>query len=237
MISDSQNKALLIVAEKAAESRDWLLFAEYCRLREKGLRKQAFEKMSAFLKEFREFSFERKKNFADFIFRLADSVPDADYGPLPTPLSAELKPVLLEWTEHESRDSNPFRWMGRYGGDFSYLDKALEIDPTDDKARIIIIGHFLDIIWHSTHHLPHYYIGDPRKTLKNAARARAHIEKLTDKESQELWRQELDSSLRLVLSYVDWRKSESDLDFKTWGEKNIRDFDSGIKAFYYDQNE
>jgi len=37
MISEDQNKALLLVAEKTRQVEEWRKYAEYCTLREKGL--------------------------------------------------------------------------------------------------------------------------------------------------------------------------------------------------------
>ena len=236
MIAQSQNKALLYVAERAAVKPDWRFFAEYCRLREEGLRKKSFEKLSLFLQDYQDFSFAQKKEFANFIFDLAENIEDADYGPLPHQLQLELKNTLVTWTEKETKNTNPFRWLGKFFRKYEFVEKALEINSSDDKARVFLIERIIyDTICHSTHHLPDYYIGDPKDDLESADLAESYIEKLTDISTKEFWLSELDASLKLVKSYINWVESNSNLDFKTWGEANNRHFDSGIKAYYYDE--
>jgi hypothetical protein len=49
MITRSQNAACLAVAEEADKVPAWKNYAQYCRLREQGLRKQAFARMDLFI--------------------------------------------------------------------------------------------------------------------------------------------------------------------------------------------
>lgn len=50
MISKSQNKALLTIAKITTKEPAWQAYADYCLDREKGLRKQVFTKLSAFIR-------------------------------------------------------------------------------------------------------------------------------------------------------------------------------------------
>ncbi len=235
MIAESQNQALLNVAEKALLNPLWSNYSEYCKLREKGLRKQSFEKLNIFIENFKLFTFKQKTEFVVFIYELAESVEDADYGPLPHQLSIELKEILITWTEKEFNDSRPFRWLGRVFNEYDYINKALDINPQDDKARVFLIDRLSYGISYSTHHLPDYYIGEPAEDLQQAVLAKQHIAQLTDQEEKHHWNQELETELELVKSYSDWKNSGSSLDFKNWAKQNQRKHNSGITAYYYDQ--
>lgn len=235
MISKSQNNALLIVAERIALDPLWSDYGEYCLLREKGLRKQLFVKLEEFINSFKSFSFEQKKEFTEFIFELAENVEDADYGPLPYQMSIELKKVLLTWIKKDSNDSRPFRWMARFFHKYDFIDKALEINPQDEKARILLISIYISHIWNSTHHLPDFYIGEPEEDLKEAIIIKQHINQLVDGKEKNYWSQELETELELVKSFSEWKESNSSLNFQSWAKQNQRKFDSGIVAYYYEK--
>jgi hypothetical protein len=235
MIAQSQNQALLVSAEKSSLNPLWSNYSEYCQLREKGLRRQSFEKLNIFIERFRSFTFEQKTEFAIFIYELAENIEDADYGPLPHQLAIELREVLIAYTEKESNDSRPFRWLAKFFNEYHYINKALDINPLDDKARVFLIDRLSYGISYSTHHLPDYYIGEPEQDLQQANLAKQHIARLTDCEEKHYWNQEIETELELVKSYSDWKNSDSSLDFKSWAKQNQRKFDSGISAYYYDK--
>lgn len=235
MISKSQNNALLIVAEKTSLNPLWSDYSDFCLLREKGLRKQSFVKLGEFINSFKSFTFEQKKEFASVICELAENVEEAHYGPLPNQISVELKDVLLAWAEKDFRDGRPFRWLAKFFHKFEYLDKALDINPQDDKARIFLINSLISEIWDSTHHLPDFYIGEPDENLQKGRLAKQHIEKLTDNKQRDYWKQELETELELVESYVNWKNSGNTIDFQNWAKQNQKKYDSGITAYYYDK--
>lgn len=235
MISNSQNNALLLVAAVAKKNSLWIDYADYCIMREEGLRKQSFEKLNLFINKFKSFTIDQQIEFVKFIYEFAESVKDADYGPLPQPLTIELKKILLIWTEKEKMNSSPFRWLGKYFYEYEYINKALEINPKDDKARSHAINRLLNAINYSTHHLPDYYIGNPKDDLHNAEIAKQHIEKLVDEQIKKYWAKELIDELALVHSYADWENSKTEIDFQTWAKQNNKKFDSGVKAYYYDE--
>jgi len=237
MISNSQNRALLMVAALAKKNSLWIDYADYCMMREQGLRKQSFEKLHLFINKFKSFTIDHQIEFVNFIYELAESVKDADYGPLPQPLTIELKKVLLIWVEKEKINRKPFRWLGKYFYEYGcdYLDKALEINPQDDKARSLIINRLLRAINYSTHHLPDYYIDNPQDDLHDAEIAKQHIEKLVEERIKKYWAKALIDVLALVHSYVDWENSKTQIDFQTWAKQNNREFDSGVKTCYYNK--
>lgn len=233
MIADSQNKALLIVAEKAKLVEKWNKYYHYCILREKGLRKASFAVLSEFLNEVKQWNYEEKKAFVIFLMALCDVVPDADYGPMPMFLRQSLiKPTLLTWCEQERLDSAPFRWLGHYFSEIQYLYKAVEIDVSDDKARSYIVSFLVGHIDYATHHLPDYYIGEPKEAVKLAEEIQMHTKQFTKEEQREYWTRELAEAMLLVNSYIEW-KSSGHPNLALWGKENNRVVGSGITTIYY----
>jgi len=235
MIAKNQNKALLIVAESVKDNSDWIDYMHYCLDREKGLRKEAFDHLNKFIDLAINWPIDKKIKFLNQILPIFETIPEASYGPYPQPLSERLiKSALLEWCSFEAKDSNPFRWYGKYYNSNEHLDKALEINPKDDEARTVYLNKITYFIYNSTHHLPDYYIGDPYDDIKDSIIAQKHIDLLTDNELKDYWQKELDSEMILVKNYIEWKESGHP-DLVKWGKENHKIVDSGINAYYYDK--
>lgn len=233
MIDESQNIALLTVGNAAAKNPQWKKYAQYCFLREKGLRKESFSQLNEFLQNTDNWTEEEKIKFVEFLFLFCETVQDADYGSLPQPLSEKLiKPTLEQWCLKETVNSKPFRWYGKYYRSHEHLNKALEINSHDDEARQVLLewgtGH-LDC---SVHHLPEYYIGDFKDDMLFIEEMQNHINKLADSKLQQYWTNELMESGELVINYAEWNESGHP-DLIKWGEENNKRVSSGVQTFYY----
>lgn len=236
MISDTQNHALLTVGHAAALHPAWADYAAYCVAREQGLRKEAFAHLAAFLTQTKHWSLDERIAFVSFLFPYLETVEDADYGPFPQPLSAQLaKPTLQQWCDLEPADARPFRWFGRYYRDQDALLHALAVDPHDDTARQVLLGWWRDALYFSVHHLPDGYIGEPEDDLALGERARAHIDLLTSPERRAYWTQEVEEDLELVRNYVEWKDSGHP-DLARWGkEQHKRVSYNGGATYYYEK--
>lgn len=67
------------MAEEAELTAAWKNYAQYCRLREHGLRKQAFVSLDAFTAEAPQWDFESRKAFVLWLCSKMDMIEDADY--------------------------------------------------------------------------------------------------------------------------------------------------------------
>ncbi|MDR0348321.1 MAG: hypothetical protein LBH90_02360 [Tannerella sp.] len=235
MIAESQNAALLIVGRQASRNENWVEYARYCFDREKGLRKEAFAHLNKFLNLSQSWETEQKIAFLQFLLPLSEIVQDADYGPLPQPLSEKLiKPSLEEWCLSETKNSDPFRWYGRYCRSVEHIDRALEINPQDDKARQILLEWGTYQLYFSVHHLPEGYIGNLTEDMELIDEIRKHINQLTEPKSQEFWSKELEEYAVLIHNYSEWKKSGHP-NLEKWGEENKRLVSYGIsRTYYYD---
>lgn len=233
MITESQNIALKTVGEAAMQVPEWTDYANYCLDREKGLRKEAFAHLGNFLKQAENWTIAKKIAFAQFLLPFFEKIEDADYGPFPQPLNAKLiKPTLEQWCETEENNSNPFRWYGKYYRSEAHLLKAIAICPTDDLARQVLINWWTEEIYHSTHHLPDYYIGDPYDDIKTSIKVKEQVDQLSNDHLKTYWTNDLDTSLVLVKNYIDWQVSGHP-DFEKWGLENNRETSYGLSRVYY----
>lgn len=233
MIAESQNTALLIVGRQASQNESWVEYAQYCFDREKGLRKEAFAHLNKFLNLSQSWKTEQKIAFIQFLLPLSEMVQEADYGPMPQPLSEKLiKPTLREWCSLETNNSDPFRWYGRFFRSVEHIDRALEINPQDDKARQILLEWGMYQLYFSVHHLPESYIGNLAEDLELIEEIRKHIDQLTESKLQEFWLKELEEYAILIHNYSAWEKSGHPNLIK-WGEENKRLVSYGISGTYY----
>jgi hypothetical protein len=233
VIAKEQNIALLTVGKAASTNPEWIAYANYCFAREKGLRKQAFKHLDNFLQSTLNWTNEQKIAFVKFLCPFFETVEEADCGPFPQPLSEKLvKPTLAYWCENENLDEKPFRWYGTYYRSEDHLFKALELNPEDNIARQRLLTWWTYNIYHSIHHLPEYYIGDPYLDMELAEKVEDHIIRLTDTSLQEKWTKELENDLELVRNYIDWEKSGHP-DLEQWGKENNKRVSYGLAITYY----
>lgn len=233
MIANSQNDALLILANSTKEKIEWIEYANYCFDREKGLRKKAFNHLDTFIKDALNWELDQRIEFVSYLFPYFETVQDADYGGFPQPLSEKIiKPTLEEWCILENKDNRPFRWYGKYYRSEKYLFKALELEPLDDMARSTIISWWSYQIYYSVHHLPNYYIGNPYEDIQLSNRIKEQINLLVDIELKAQFEKDLNEDLELVLNYIEWKES-GHLNFDKWGEENQKSTGYGLTRIYY----
>lgn len=233
MISESQNKALIIVGNAANEYKEWKKYAEYCFLRARGLRKEAFKTLNEFLIDSEQWEETDRIKFVDFLMPYSETVHDADYGPLPFPIREKLiVPTLKKWCGTETKNADPFRWYGELLHDSKYLDKALIVNPQDDLTRKILLNWGTSALDYAAHHMPDHYIGDYSEDLKLIDLLKDHVNKLSNIRLREYWFAELDDCAELVKNYAEW-KTSGHPDLVKWGEENKKRVSSGIAHYDY----
>jgi hypothetical protein len=89
----------------------------------------------------------------------------------------------------------------------------------------------IDNIWHATHHLPHYFIGEEREIKAIAEEARNHISCIQQPDRQRFLQNELAELEQLLDDWIAF-KQESGSDFDTWCKNKGRTY-SWVKAYYY----
>jgi len=93
---------------------------------------------------------------------------------IPHPLlSRMIVPTLREWQASMPEASEPHLWLGllRCDDPRQHIQRALELDPSNQMARCTLIDWILGDVEYSQHHFPEFYIGDPEADLAILARA------------------------------------------------------------------
>ena len=154
--------------------------------REKGFRKEAFQHLELFIKDFETRSEAEQLQFIRTLFELENTSFIMGAG-VPYPLKKVLNSKLQKFCESGNVDEKIFYWAGKYLYRMDYIRKSLEINPNYDDARIFIIKEKLDRLWFATHHLPDYYCkdGEEYEDLKLCDVTQNEIEKIVSEEKKE----------------------------------------------------
>jgi hypothetical protein len=169
-------------ASSAKSLGRWPDYARFCLEYERGLRPKAFATLDEFIYKLEREVFAERRAFVDWLLSLAYGL-DGRKQLIPFQLQTRvIEPTLLEWTQIEPNCAEPHRWLG----DREHLEKALELDPTDQIAIRELIRSIMSYIAFATHELPRGYLGSAKEDLSLVKRAEALLGGLKDKEQREL---------------------------------------------------
>lgn len=149
----SNFEGLLRLAEEFDKIIELQPLASYCRLRERGLRRDAFRALDLFLDASRTFDNVTARLAAVKILESNARTSEAHQF-LAQPLVAKfLFPTLQAWMNAEPNASIPVSWLGIMSRDYSLLEVALFMCPDDNPVRKLLIERQLSIADWATHHL------------------------------------------------------------------------------------
>jgi hypothetical protein len=154
--------------------------ANYCDLREKGLRRKAFESLNLFMEQTRSWDIQVQRELA---LRILDAHWNTQQAHqfISEPLRLGfLERVLEEWRTTERSNWLPLRYLGLLRMDACLLKEALLINPKDDFVRITIVRILVNSIEYATHHLVEgKFIGDESEAFTDLNEASTILEGMT----------------------------------------------------------
>ncbi len=209
-------KGLKDIGEKYCNIYGYEAFANYCFLKEKGLKKEALQAVNAFVLSTKCKSIEEQRNIANEIISLSYHNRDI-HQLISHPLMQFLLGVFKNWVEEVNEDATPYRWLGYISNDLVYYEKALEINSTDDISIIMLAKASLNYIDYQTHHLSETrFIGkldDARYSLEKADKL---INRLSQGEVKVRLLEEYHYYLNLVNRWTEYNQEQSTLSFPEW---------------------
>lgn len=216
--STNKNSFFLTIAESNHKT-EWKTFVTYCKKREKGLRNKAFTELETFLIQTNEWTITQKIDFIYYLFPIIESC-DIDYQVvIPHPLDKQLiQPTLKKWCEYEKLNSNPFRWYGKYFDSEKHLEKAVNLNPSDDLARIAILGLWLPKIRFSIPILPNGFRGNILEDDKIVDKITNHLLNLKNPDSRNYWQNAYKNEIEIINNYHLWQASGYK-DLFVWGKE------------------
>jgi hypothetical protein len=220
------SSAGLSTAAREAESLEGLSgFADYCRLREKGVRREAFAALRRFLDEARGWPWDKRTRFVDWVLTFMHEHPSAhelNSEPLMTGL---VLPTLDEWCAREPGNPAPWRWRGSlvFDEDHQDLRRAIELDPREQLAREQLIGRRLTLIDGYMEGLSQVPVDLAEKALATLSEIERLVEELEPSRGGRAgYAREVHDYREVLQSYLDFKRSGSPLGFEQWADANGR---------------
>jgi hypothetical protein len=187
-------QSLKSIAVEATAEPEWSDYATYCTDYERGLRRQAFATLDAFIVRMKCAPFAERKRFVSWLMHHADG-REGEHMLVPHPVRTRLvEPTCNEWIEVEPASSEPHRWLGSY----DHLKVALRLDATDEIARRKFLICVLKEIRYLTHELPAGYLGDPQEDLIVLGEAQAAVAGLSNQDERKDFEVEFARQRKLI---------------------------------------
>ena len=225
-------EGLISVADSISGEPEWSDFAAYCRLRERGLRKDALASIDRFMKLALSWPVPERRRFVTWLYDTQQSVPQVHQLVI-QPLRCRFAlPTLEAWSLSEPSNSVVWRLLGTATANTEHFGTALDLDPADNYSRFQIILRLLQNVSHQCHHLPDYFIGEPVEALQDLATAQAMASEFVDTSIPEA----LASDIQDLQNKInDWQTflATGEESFSAWCSNNNRSY-TWCKAYYYD---
>lgn len=207
-------EGLLDIANAVEGNANLFLYAEYCRLRERGLRRDAFLVLNEFIELANTWDLEMRYRFVDDLYHLCEQNPEV-YDLMPHPINRNLlEPTLQDWVKENPNDPSVYRWLSGVEN----WRKSIALDETEQISRVRLVKHLIYNAYFSTHHLPEGYIGNPAEDLMGLNEASALVTNVENTALVEIFRTEIKDYRELIHSYQEYRKSSYVGSFEAWTE-------------------
>ncbi|MFA6113530.1 MAG: hypothetical protein WC729_06045 [Sphingomonas sp.] len=167
-------------------------FADYCRLRASGRRREALEQLDRFIVSTEEGHFDHRRAFVRWVTAPNGLVDSRLLTPQPV-IARIIVPTVDEWRDREPDDAEAYFLKGRYGdwtvsenepGPLDWFRRAIELAPDHQGARRAFIDWVVGHVENAQHELPLGYLGSPEGDLAEVEEAL----RLLDGVEQPHWR-------------------------------------------------
>jgi hypothetical protein len=195
-------------------------FAEHCRLRARGLRKQALDILKVFIDKQYARSPEQARAVAVRIMTLQHDHPKAML--ITHPLwEGFLRSVLEDW-RNESESTIPRRWLALHTDNPAMMQEVLDRDPSDVPVRIALVRQLLSTVEYATHHLVEgIFLGQAEEVMSQLEETSRHLQVIPETPARGELEQTHEDLLRLTNDWQEFSQSGNS-DFRHWCEARGR---------------
>jgi len=186
------------IAREAGATPEWSRYAAYCLECERGFRQRAFAILDQFISSMERAEFGERRRFVSWLLTRAEG-RDGREVLLPHPLRLRVvEPTLLEWTIVEPECSEPHRWLGRYED----VERAVELDTSDQLARRKLVVSLLGQVGYATHELPIGYLGVASEDMAKLDRIESLLARLQSEGDRSALLLEVEEQRALIGNYL-----------------------------------
>jgi len=207
--------------------------AEYCLLREQGLKKPAFSALQQFIVQMQQLPLSVQRQMACELARL-HAENRAVHQLIAQPLHAYLCNVLHAWCAEEPAEAAPYRWLGLLGRETHCFESALRFDPDDHIALSWLASQALNAVDFITHHIGESrLLGSSAQAHEQLDTAVAYACRLPESAARAQFLAEAGDYRNLLDAWDTYAEAVSDMEFPDWCRQHGHAFEFG-KAYYYD---
>ncbi|MCJ8015296.1 hypothetical protein MUG84_26885 [Paenibacillus sp. KQZ6P-2] len=211
-------------------------FRDYCFKKDKGLRKDSFRSLEAFIEETTSWNDESRRSFVIWFFQIVEKSENINHVLVHQLEEKLIIPYLQYWINEMDTDPRPYRWYGLFVNTErrgEYLQKAFELGGISEQLALIkIIDLKLYSLWYDFHHIAEdLYLGETDEDRQIIA----DIERLNLNVQNNEAREEIENAVSYYISiledWIDFRSQGID-GFAKWCADKGRKYD-WIKSYYY----
>ncbi|MBS1810219.1 MAG: hypothetical protein JST84_18805 [Acidobacteria bacterium] len=222
------------VGETYLRKPNYEAFANYCFLKEKGIKKAALGAMNEFISAAQEKPLKSQREIAVELASLGFENPHI-HQLIPHPLQQYLITILKAWSTEENASAIPARWLGCMSGDLAEFERALEIDPTDAISLTMLVKAKLNTVDYQTHHLAEaQFIGEVEEGKVCLEEAALLIARLPSEAGKTNLLEELHTYRKLIAAWEEYTLACPDKSFPDWCKEKGENF-AFWSIIYYDK--
>ena len=220
------------IANRYSADAAFVDFAQYCSLKEQGLKKPALNAINRFIALTSTLPLPEQRDMVLHLSHLAWRHRHV-HQLIAYPLHQYLSQMLSDWVATAPTQAEPYRWLGYFSQNPEWFSKALQYDATDQISLQQLIGEALAAVDHQTHHLfESRFIGDVAQAQQSLAQAAQYITRLTSVTQQQQLSGQCAYYQRLISCWLQYQQTDQPLPFSQWCVEQGESF-SFEQAFYY----
>jgi hypothetical protein len=230
--NDSNFEGLAEIGAKLATEPDYEKFAEYCLNKEKGLRKQANQAASEFVRRLRSLALPSRQNIAVRLARLQVDFPHV-HQLLPHPIMSEVVQSLSDLCRDEPLNVTCRVLLGMLTNDLEHFRSAMLLDPNEQTSIRRLAQSHLDHIEFQTHHLSESrFIGTIEEAKYAIAQAQSLLQRISNPETRGALTKELSGISRLIDEWTTYLEDEPSQPFPEWARARGNSFNFPSIVYY-----
>ena len=220
------------IGEHYSQRPGFELFSKYCLLKGQGLKKQAVEAINEFVALLEKKETQQKREIALELTELSYNNKAVNQL-LSFPLFQWLIAVFEEWSNTDSGNVLPERWLGFLTHDMERYEKALKLEPNDQISLIALCNAHISDVDYQTHHLfESRLIGELDEAKQSLETAGQLLSRITASKFIEFAHQEINYYGRMLEKWEEYSSQVRQETFQEWCEKQGESFSFGSVVYY-----
>lgn len=229
-------EGLLGIGNSFKGEDDFELFAEYCFLKEKGLKKQAVKVIKGYVSDLKKLDLNKQRDVCVRLAELAFWNSDI-HQLLSHPLQVYITDTFSSWCSNEVPDA-PYTLLGYMTGERECFLQALQFNPNEQIALYRLAISAIDNVDYQLHHVSEsLFLGDESNALSQLVEAKSFFNRMEDSKFKEFLTKEIKESESLLSDWMSYKAEldSSDIDkltFPRWCTLNERNYGFSTPVYY-----